>query len=290
MQVQALFGNAGTKLLKGKTAAKPAAKPAPAKKAAAPATVKKAAPAKKAGSGTQRSGGAGYRQYDGDALWLPNTTRPAWLDGSMAGDRGFDPLGLSKPTEYLQVDIDELDQNAAKNRQGGIVGAFTPVADQVSTDSLQPYSEVFGLQRFRECELIHGRWAMLGALGALVQEAVTGDSWVAAQTLVYDRPQYAGVDLPFDIYTLAVLNSVLMGGVELFRNTELDPETRCYPGGAFDPLKLASEPGTERTSKLREAEIKHARLAMVAFLGFTVQAWTTGEGVLGSLQKFSAGF
>ena len=39
----------------------------------------------------------------GDALWLPNTTRPAWLDGSLPGDRGFDPLGLAKPVEYLQV-------------------------------------------------------------------------------------------------------------------------------------------------------------------------------------------
>jgi light-harvesting complex II chlorophyll a/b binding protein 4 len=39
----------------------------------------------------------------GDALWLPNTERPAWLDGSLPGDRGFDPLGLAKPTEYLQV-------------------------------------------------------------------------------------------------------------------------------------------------------------------------------------------
>lgn len=38
-----------------------------------------------------------------DALWLPNTERPEWLDGSMPGDRGFDPLGLAKPTEYLQV-------------------------------------------------------------------------------------------------------------------------------------------------------------------------------------------
>ena len=38
-----------------------------------------------------------------DALWLPNTERPAWLDGSLPGDRGFDPLGLAKPTEYLQV-------------------------------------------------------------------------------------------------------------------------------------------------------------------------------------------
>ena len=39
----------------------------------------------------------------GDALWLPNTERPAWLDGSLPGDRGFDPLGLAKPTEYLQA-------------------------------------------------------------------------------------------------------------------------------------------------------------------------------------------
>lgn len=38
-----------------------------------------------------------------EGLWLPNTTRPPWLDGSLPGDRGFDPLGLAKPTEYLQV-------------------------------------------------------------------------------------------------------------------------------------------------------------------------------------------
>lgn len=38
-----------------------------------------------------------------EGLWLPNTERPAWLDGSLPGDRGFDPLGLAKPTEYLQV-------------------------------------------------------------------------------------------------------------------------------------------------------------------------------------------
>merc|ERR1712196_637956 len=31
-------------------------------------------------------GGVGYRKYQGDALWLPNTNRPAWLDGSLPGD------------------------------------------------------------------------------------------------------------------------------------------------------------------------------------------------------------
>merc|ERR1719213_1103010 len=82
-------------------------------------------------------GGAGYRKYTGDALWLPNTSRPAWLDGSLPGDRGFDPLGLSKPVEYLQFELDQLDQNQAVNKAGNVVGSFKPDVDQVTSESLQ---------------------------------------------------------------------------------------------------------------------------------------------------------
>ena len=73
--------------------------------------------------------------------------------------------------------IDQLDQNKAVNKPGQVVGKYNPVVDVVSEDRLSPYSEVFGLQRFRECELIHGRWAMLACLGAIVAEATTGVSW-----------------------------------------------------------------------------------------------------------------
>ena len=45
-----------------------------------------------------------------------------------------------------------------------------------------------------------------------------------------------------------------------------DTETRLYPGGAFDPLGLASN-NEEQTFRLKTAEIKHARLAMVSALG-----------------------
>lgn len=58
-------------------------------------------------------------------------------------------------------------------------------------------------------------------------------------------------------------------------------------GGPFDPLNLASE-DEERAFRLKTAEIKHGRLAMVAFLGLGVQALATGEGALGSLAKFGA--
>ena len=49
---------------------------------------------------------------------------------------------------------------------------------------LQPYNEVFDIQRFRECELIHGRWCMLATLGAFVAELNTGVSWVRTNTHV----------------------------------------------------------------------------------------------------------
>lgn len=240
------------------------------------------------GPGTQRMGGVGYRKYEGRPMWLPNVESPAYLDGSLPGDRGFDPLGLSKPAEYLQMELDQLDQNAAVNKAGEVIGTFNIEADQVSDQSLAPYSEVFGIQRFRECELIHGRWAMLAALGVLVSETATGVSWVDAGKVELEQTSYFGFDLPFSLTQVSYIEAILMLGVEVLRNTEKDPEKRCYPGGTFDPLDLASDP--ERAFNLKEAEIKHARLAMVAFFGFAVQAGATGKGALGSLSQFGLSF
>merc|ERR1711998_736968 len=229
------------------------------------------------------------RKFGSEILWLPNTLRPSWLDGTLPGDRGFDPLGLAKPVEYLQFDLDQLDQNSAVNKAGGVVGSFKPSADQVSTQSLQPYSEVFGLQRFRECELIHGRWAMLATLGVIAAESSTGVSWVDAGKVELDGARYLDFELPFSISQLCWIEAFAVGGAELYRNGELDADKRIYPGGVFDPLGLATpgKAGNEQVNRLREAEIKHGRLAMVAFFGFCVQALAVGEGALGSLSKFS---
>merc|ERR1711970_36893 len=211
------------------------------------AAAKKTTPRK---TGTVRQGGVGYKKFEGRPLYLPDIEPPAWLDGSMIGDRGFDPLGLSKPTEYIQMGIDQLDQNKAINKMGGVVGTITPDVDQVSGDSLSPYSEAFGIQRFRECELIHGRWCMLATLGIIVSEGATGISWQNAGLAELDQAQ--------------------------------------YPGGTFDPLGFASD--AEKSINLKEAEIRHCRLAMVAMFGIGTQALLFNKGALESLSTFGNSF
>jgi len=213
-------------------------------------------------------------------LWFPGAKAPFWLDGSLTGDYGFDPLSLGKPPEYLQFELDSLNQNLAKNQFGDVIGSRIDKKKEINPTPFQPYSEVFGLQRFRECELFHGRWAMLAIVGALSVEALTGVTWQdAGKVELVEGSSYFGLPLPFSISSLVWIEALLIGYIEFARNAELDPEKRLYPGGKyFDPLKLADDP--EKKAILKLAEIKHARLAMVAALGFAVQAAATGKGPL----------
>eukprot|EP00270_Netrium_digitus_P018163 TRINITY_DN685_c0_g1_i3.p1 TRINITY_DN685_c0_g1~~TRINITY_DN685_c0_g1_i3.p1 ORF type:complete len:294 (+),score=56.70 TRINITY_DN685_c0_g1_i3:22-882(+) len=213
-------------------------------------------------------------------LWFPGAKAPSWLDGSFIGDYGFDPLGLGKPAEYLQFELDELDQNRAKNISGNVIGTRVDKKAEVTPTPFQPYAEVFSITRFRENEVIHGRWAMLGVLGAIAVEAFTGVTWQDAGKVELEQgSSYFGLPLPFSISALVVIEVLLIGYIEFARNAELDTERRIYPGGAyFDPLGLASDP--EKAISLKTAELKHARLAMLAALGFAAQAAATGKGPL----------
>eukprot|EP00466_Bigelowiella_natans_P016994 jgi/Bigna1/92977/estExt_fgenesh1_pm.C_1260001 len=111
---------------------------------------------------------------------------------------------------------------------------------------------------YRETEVIHARWAMLGTLGCVTPELLA---------------KYSGVPIAEPVWV------ILMGGAEAYRvnggpaGEGLDA---INPGGAFDPLGLADDPDT--FAELKVKEIKNGRLAMFSMLGFYVQAISTGKG------------
>lgn len=153
------------------------------------------------------------------------------------------------------------------------------------------------LKWFVQAEIVHCRWAMLGAAGIFIPEFLTKlgilstPSWYTAPL---EGSYFA------DPLTLFVVEMLFMGWAEgrrwadilkpgsvntdpVFPQYKLTGTDVGYPGGFwFDPLGWGAG-GPEKVKELRTKEIKNGRLAMLAVMGAWFQAVYTGTGPIDNL-------
>eukprot|EP01025_Chloroclados_australasicus_P029479 TRINITY_DN29479_c0_g1_i1.p1 TRINITY_DN29479_c0_g1~~TRINITY_DN29479_c0_g1_i1.p1 ORF type:complete len:330 (-),score=36.41 TRINITY_DN29479_c0_g1_i1:364-1353(-) len=166
------------------------------------------------------------------------------------------------------------------------------------------------LEKYYEYELLHARWAMLAALGALLPEVLQYNGVTQFLEPVWWNVGYAklstGEDLNYlgltgvrvagsqGVAIIAFCQVILMFGPEYARYCGIDalvpvgvflPGDKNYPGGKlFDPLGLSENPAA--FEELRIKEIKNGRLAMVAWLGLATQAVITQKGPIQNIIDF----
>jgi hypothetical protein len=174
----------------------------------------------------------------------------------------------------------------------GLPGSYNIIGG--GTLQFDPYGFLDGkseleVNRYRECELTHGRVGMLAAVGFIVQEGFHPLFSGVGGPAIDQIPQLpfwwwisASLGITFcEFYRIGVAFREL-NGETLKADTALRPGYK--PGQiGFDPLGLAPDDPKE-FRLMQEKELAHARLGMIAAAGFLAQeavtktTWSAADG------------
>ena len=195
-------------------------------------------------------------------------------------------VGASKVAPQMQFGSFGQKKAAAPAKAAfayGLPGNFNAVGgsdlDWDPAGFLEGKSEL-EINRYRECELTHGRVGMLASLGFLVQEKFHPLFSADGGPAIDQIPQLpvwlwvvmgAGITAA-ESYRISVAFREL-DGEKLKAETALRPGYQ--PGNlGFDPLNLLPEDPAE-IRLMQEKELAHARLGMIAAAGFLAQEAVT---------------
>jgi light-harvesting complex II chlorophyll a/b binding protein 4 len=194
-------------------------------------------------------------------LAIPEYCRaaPPYLDGSLAGDVGFDPLGLL----------------ALANPTREVAAYGSGAARAARMASMSPVERQQALVWMRTAELKHARLAMLCAAGWPLAELANGEALRAVGTNGRAPSLLNGglADSPAGTFV-----ALVFGGAAF---VEAAGAYYGANGGdyGFDPLGVASGEGpvprelphVGDARRLALAELKNGRLAMLAVAGYVAQ-------------------
>ncbi|MBA0759648.1 hypothetical protein Gotri_022500 [Gossypium trilobum] len=186
--------------------------------------------------------------------WLPGLDPPPYLDGTLAGDYGFDPLGLGEDPKSLKWYV-QAELVHARFAMAGVAGIlFTDLLRVTGISNLPVWYEA----------------------GAVKFEFASTRTLIVVQFLLMgfaETKRYMDFINP---------GSQAKEGSFFGLEAALEGLEPGYPGGPLlNPLGLAKDIKNAHEWKLKE--IKNGRLAMIAMLGIFVQAYVTHAGPIDNL-------
>ncbi|KAF8057921.1 sdhb [Scenedesmus sp. PABB004] len=220
------------------------------------------------------------------------------LTGAVAGDYGFDPLGLAVAPEAF-AKYHEAELLHARWAMLAVVGCVVPEVLSLRGAELgEPVwwkvraEDAAGTPRRPRQSRAPSAHARAGPPpGAARRRQVGAAKLQGDLTLNWGGIEGFRIAGKQGIGIIAACQVVLMGGPEYARQVGIKslepvgvflPGDQNYPGGApFDPLGLAQRP--DAFVAQAAAEIKHGRLAMLAMAGFFAQAAVTRAGPVANL-------
>jgi len=185
-----------------------------------------------------------------NSIALPMLGRPPKLDGTQAGDFGFDPLGFTE--DYDLFTMQEAELRHARLAMLAVIG--------------WPMSE-----------LLAPSWMLQNGCAPSVLNGVNPLSAIAILAA------FGGLGF-FEYKTALRRNDDTKFGL-MHRNDLVDCVDGKYgvPGDyGFDPLNLYSSIGDNAYARkgLREVEVSHGRMAMLGITGFALSEYVTGHPIV----------
>ena len=178
---------------------------------------------------------------------LPFMARPAALDGSLAGDVGFDPLGFAK-----------------------------------SSEDLMNYREA-EVKHARLAMLAAAGWPLSELFDKKIAAALSLDPLLDGSDRVPSLLN-GGLGKVSPAYWVACIGAAAM--IDIFGQLRMKSEKgNDYIPGDFG-LRLGYPSNEAGQQRMQLAEIKNGRLAMIAVFGFAIQEFVSKQGVIDETPLF----